>query len=276
MGGRGSSSGLTSSHVRTATPIPPQPPQQPPQPAAPQTDSQGFSDTDSSPFHDLKGGRNYYNQQQFDIDARNVLPDYIDPNTTSGSLYNASQNMNYALLHGTMDAQQQYMYDSLVSNMHNLGQNLNLTRYDHLGALDAMLTQVTGGAITSGSGLSISALHKALVGGTYTDQRILSTSFNNFQNSQDPLTFTTRQVKITYKAKASAQALMPGISNIPMKGSGMKKGDDLGEMLLAPTGNGHNTYRITDVKYSGAGARPKGGSKYYTPLKQIEIVVEVD
>lgn len=277
MGGRGGSSGLTRTRtVLRQSPVqPPTPPTPQPQPAAPQTDSQGFSDTDSSPFHDLKGGRQYYQQQTLDIDARTVLPDYLDPNTVPGSLYNASQNMNYAVAHGTMDAQQQYMYDSINNAMHNLGQNLNLTRYDHGGALDQMIKDVTGQQI-SHNGLSISTLKQMLVGGTFSDNRILSTSYNNFKNSQNPQTFTTREVKISYRAKASTQAMMPGIGSIPMRGSGLRKGDDFGEMLLAPTGNGHNSYKIVDVRYSGNGARAKGGSTSNLNLRQIEVVVEVD
>lgn len=267
--------------MRTATPLPQPPQQQPPQPApqppaAPQTDSQGFSDTDNSPFHDLKGGRAYYQQQTIDIDGQTALPNYLDPNTIPGSLYNASQEMNHAIAHGTPDADQQYMYDSINQNMHNLGQNLNLTRYDHGGALDDILTQVTNGAITSRANISLTNLKQMLEGHDYTDKRILSTSYNDFRNSQDPSTFNTREVKITYRAKASTQALMPGIGSIPLRGSGMRRGDDFGEMLLAPSGNGHNTYHIAEVKYSGNGARPKGGSKHNLSLRQIEIVVEVE
>lgn len=274
MGGRGSASGLISPRA-SAVPIP-QPTPTPPQPAAPQTDSQGFSDTDDQDYHALRGGRAYYQQQTLDIDAQTALPDYLDPNTVPGSLYNASQEMNYAVAHGTMDPQQQYMYDSINNAMHNLGQNLVLTRYDHGGAIDQMLADVTGGKVTSRAGMTLQDLKDMLVGGSYTDKRILSTSYNDFRNSQNPQTFTTREIKITYKAKASTQAMMPGIGSIPMRGSGMRRGDDFGEMLLAPSGNGHNTYKVVDVKYSGAGARPKGGSTSYLPLRQIEIVVEVD
>lgn len=281
MGGRGSASGLISPRARTVPqpqqPLtPPQPPQPQPQSAAPQPDAQGFSDIDNSPFHDLKGGRAYYQSQTIDIDGQTALPNYLDPNTVPGSLYNASQEMNHAIAHGTPDADQQYMYDSINQNMHNLGQNLNLTRYDHGGALDDILTQVTNGAITSRANISLANLKQMLEGHDYTDKRILSTSYNDFRNSQDPSTFNTREIKITYRAKASTQALMPGIGSIPLKGSGMRRGDDFGEMLLAPTGNGHNTYHIAEVKYSGNGARPKGGSKYNLPLRQIEIVVEVE
>lgn len=288
MGGRGGSSGLTARNTPTSRPQPipvqaqaqPQPQQQQPSqpqpqpPANPQTDSQGFSDTDNQPFHDLRGGRAYYQQQQFDVDARTSLADYLDPNTTPGSLYNASQNMNYAAAHGTMDAQQQYMYDSIVGAMHNLGQNLNLTRYDHGGALDQMIKDVTGRSIDH-NGLSVSQLKQMLVGGTYSDNRILSTSYNDFRNAQNPQTFTTREVKITYQAKASTQALMPGIGTVPLRGSGMSRGDNFGEMLLGPTMNGHNNYKVVDVRYSGNSARAKGGSTSRLNLKQIEIVVEV-
>ena len=288
MGGRGGSSGLTARNTPKAQTIPlqaqpqpqpqplqQQPPQpQPQQPANPQPDSQGFNDTDSRPFHDLRGGRAYYQQQQFDVDARTALSDYLDPNTTLGSLYNASQNMNYAAAHGTMDAQQQYMYDSINGAMHNLGENLNLTRYDHGGALDQMIKDITGQNM-SHTGLSISALKQMLVGGTYSDNTILSTSYNDFRNSQNPQTFTTREVKITYQAKASTQALMPGIGSIPLMGSGMSRGDNFGEMLLGPTMNGHNSYKVVDVRLSGNKARAKGGSTSRLNLDQIEVVVEV-
>lgn len=287
MGGRGSRSGLQSPKAPTASaiPIPPQLQKAPPapvmQPQAPQTDSQGFSDHDDADFHNLWNSSGYFRRQQFDIDTRNALTDYIDPNevddtVTGGTgMYSASQNMNWALTHGTMDAQQQYMYDSIVGGMHNLGYNLNLTRYDHGAALDDILASVAG--YTGGhQGLSIATLKKMLVGSSYTDNRILSTTFNDFKNAQDPLTFNTREIKFTYRAKASTQALMPGVSSIPKKGSGMRRGDDLGEMLLAPTGNGHNTYKISDVRLSGARARRKGGSKYSLNIPQIEIVIDVE
>lgn len=286
MGGRGSNSKIQRR-------IPQPPPQAQPslsalQPIAPAPDNDdtqaqaqaqqilknpgNFSDTDTADFHDLYAGRTYFQQQQIDVDGRAALVDYLDPNELPGSLYNAAQEMNHAIVNGNMTPQQRYMRDSIVDNMHNLGYNLNLYRYDHAGALDDMLAQagVKGGH----QGLSISQIKAALVGRSFQDGRILSTSYNDFKNSSNPQTFTTREIKITYKAKASTQALMPGISSIGMNGA--RRGDDFGEILLAPTANGHNNYRIVDVKYSGAKARPKGGSTSYLPLQQIEIIVETD
>ncbi len=266
MGGRGSRSNL----LRASNiPVPPQTQPQPQpvntQPPQPNVDAQGFSDTDAAAFHDLYNGRQYYQRQNLDIDARTALEDYLDPNQTGGTMYNFSQNMNNKIATGQpLTAQEQFVKDSLTDAMHNLGYNVNLTRYDHGEFLDDRLAAI--GYKGTHNGVSVSRLKQVLVGQTYTDPRILSTSYNNFKNATDPSTFTTREVKIVYKAKASTQALMPGRG----------PGGDFGEMLLAPSRNGHNTYKIVDVRTSGAKARPKGGSKTSLTLQQIEVVVEVD
>lgn len=268
MGGRGSSSNLLrASNIPAPPQAQPQPQPQPvdTQPPQPSIDAQGFSDTDTAAFHDLYNGRQYYQRQNLDIDARTALQDYLDPNQTGGTSYNFSQNMNNKIANGQpLTAQEQFVKDSLTDAMHNLGYNVNLTRYDHGDFLDARLAAY--GYSRSHRTLSVSQMKQALVGQTYTDPRILSTSYNNFKNAADPSTFTTREVKIVYKAKASTQALMPGRG----------PGGDFGEMLLAPSGSGHNNYRIVDVRTTGAKARPKGGSKNSLTLQQIEVVVEVD
>lgn len=265
MGGRGSSSGLAAKNT-----LQPAPALQttPPMPAAiPMVDDAGFSDTDTSAFHDLYNGRQYYARQGLDIDTRTALQDYLDPNTVGSSLYNFSQNLNHAVATGQkLDAQQQFAWDSITGSMHNLGYNVNLTRYDHGDFLDKLLT-VMGSSSKSHVGVSIAKLKKDLVGHSYTDARILSTSYNNFKNAANADTFTSREVKITYKAKASTQALMPGDG----------PGGRFGEILLGPSGTkGHNTYKIVDVKTTGQKARPKGGSISNRTLTQIEVVVEVD
>ena len=247
-----------------------QPQLQQQQPNAQQLQQQNanFPDTDSSPFHQLHGGRQYYLNQDLDIDARTSLTDYLDPRTLSGSLYNFAQNMNYAVATGApLNGQQQFAYDSIQGAMHNLGQNLTLTRYDHGGALDTILRQV--GIQGTHNGYSIQQLKAALVGQTYSDKRILSTSYNNFRNAgSNAQTFTSREIKFSYRAAASTQALMAG------KGPG----GDFGEILLGATGTngGHNNYRIVDVKLSGSMARAKGASSGNKSLQQIEIVVDVD
>ena len=43
-----------------------------------------------------------------------------------------SQNMNHAMAMGQkLTANQQFVHDNLMGAMHNIGYNVNLTRYDH-------------------------------------------------------------------------------------------------------------------------------------------------
>ncbi len=50
--------------------------------------------------------------------------------------------------------------------------------------------------------------------------------------------------------------MMPGVAKVPHRRTG--KSDDFGEMLLGPT----NSYKVVDIKYSGAKARAKGTPKH--------------
>lgn len=229
-------------------------------------DANGFADYDSADYHQLHSGRQYYAQQNLSTATKQAVSKYLDPDTEPGSMYNFSQNMNHAVATGTIDSNPRYKgaYDTIVGSMHNLGYNVNLTRYDHGEFLDNQLAAagVTGGR----SNMSVSQIKSALVGKTYGDKRILSTSYNDFKNTSNHQSFTTREVKITYKAKASTQVLMPG------DGPGGK----FGEMLLAPTNGKSNVYRIVDVKTTGNKARAKGMPTSYLTKDQIEVIVEVE
>lgn len=228
-------------------------------------DANGFKDYDDADFHQLYNGRGYYQQQNLSQAAKQQISKYLDPDEEPGSLYNFSQNMNYAAATGTLDQHPQYKtaYDTIVGSMHNLGHNVTLTRYDHGEFLDNQLT--AAGIRGSHKGMSVAQLKNALVGRSYGDSRILSTSYNDFKNASNHQTFTTREVKITYRARAGTKALMPG------DGPGGK----FGEMLLAPTSGKTNIYKIVDVKTTGNKARAKGQSPYSLNLDQIEVIVEV-
>ena len=236
----------------------------PPKPVV-HRDQLGFADYDAADFHDLYNGRGYYQQQNLSAAAKQELNKYLDPYTEPGSLYNFSQNMNMAAATGTLNQRPKYQkaFNTIVGSMHNLGYNVNLTRYDHGEFLDRALT--SAGVHGGHRGMSVAQMKQALVGTTYSDSRILSTSYNDFKNASNHQTFTTREVKITYRAKASTQALMPGDG----------PGGRFGEMLLAPTSGSQNQYRIVDVKPTGQKARAKGMPVYSMNLNQIEVVVEV-
>lgn len=229
-------------------------------------DANGFADYDSAGFHQLYNGRAYYNQQNLSQTAKQALSNYTNPNPEPGSVYNFSQNMNHAVATGTIGRNPRYKaaYDTIVDSMHNLGYNVNLTRYDHGEFLD---NQLTAAGVSGGhSNMSVAQLKSSLVGRSYGDSRILSTSYNDFKNAANHSAFTSREVKITYRAKASTQALMPG------DGPGGK----FGEVLLAPTNGRSNTYKIVDVLSTGNKARAKGMPTSYMTLNQIEVIVEVE
>lgn len=236
----------------------------PPKPVV-NRDKNGFADYDAADYHQLYNGKGYYQQQKLSAAAKQELGKYLDPHTEPGSLYNFSQNMNMAAATGTLNQRPKYQkaFNTIVGSMHNLGYNVNLTRYDHGEFLDRALT--SAGVQGGHRGMSVAQMKQALVGTTYSDSRILSTSYNDFKNASNHQTFTTREVKITYRAKASTQALMPGDG----------PGGRFGEMLLAPTSGSQNQYRIVDVKPTGQKARAKGMPIYSMNLNQIEVVVEV-
>lgn len=269
MGGRGSASGIVGGGGGSGTPIF-QMQQTPPNLAATQQQAQQlnnrqFSATDSRPYHELKGGRNYFLSQNLTIDQQIATINYLSDQTEAGSLYSMSQNLNYALATrgvGSLTANQQYVYSQLMSSMHNLGENLVLTRYDHSPFINNMLQQ--NGLRQSFENYSVAQLRQALVGQTFGENKFLSTSYNDFRNAPQSSkdVFASRAVKITYRAAASTQAMMPG--NGP--------GGKLGEIVLAPSG-GRQNMKIVDVKYTGSKARVQGTQSYRLP--QVEVVVEV-
>ena len=190
---------------------------------------------------------------------------YLSDAKESGTMYSMSQNMNHAMATGQkLTANQQFVHDNLMGAMHNIGYNVNLTRYDHADVLDSMLA--ARGVHGTASGMTAAQLKTALVGHTYGENRFLSTSYNDFKNASNADTFTTREVRFEYKVKANVQAMMPG--NGP--------GGRLGEVVLAPTSPQKNM-RIVDVKDDKSRrTRSKGMSPgIYNNNRQIVVVVEV-
>lgn len=216
-----------------------------------------FADTDSADFHDLFNGRNYFQRQQFGIDSEVARQNYLvsnpEPTAYGGDgIHSPSQNMNWEMMNGLpMSPTHMATRDGLMDAMHNLGYNLNLQRYDHGSFVDRLLSNF--GIRGSTTSLSEKQLKNALMGKTFTENRFLSTSYNNFKNAIDPSTFSTREVKIEYRAKAGTQAFMPGDG----------PGGRLGEIIMAPS----QTQRIVGVSVSPVhNARAEGYSpRHYKP-----------
>lgn len=222
---------------------------------AQQANNQAFSDTDNSPFHELKGGRQYFQNQTLSIDSELARQDYLNAVPETGSLYSASQNLNWALTHDLkLTANQQFMDEGLSDAMHNLGQNLNLTRYDHMGGLNDLIKQ--SGFSGSYENYTESQLRSMLVGSTYVEKGYVSTSYNDFKNAPSNNPFTDREVIFRYQTPAGVQAFMPGRG----------PGGDFGEIIL----NKKQNYQITGLRFTGKYGRNKASLH-----KQIEIFVTV-
>lgn len=243
-------------------------PPAPPKPAAPPKptknyDKRGFADYDDADYHQLHSGRKYYAQQNLSTAEQKAAANYLEAHTEPGSLYSHCQNMNYKMATGqALTGKYKQTHDGMMDAMHNIGYNVELTRYDHAGMINSMLKSL--GAGTDYERMSASSIKKALVGQTVNENKFISTSYNNFQNAANASVFTSRAVKINYKVKANAQAMMPG------KGPG----GDFGEVVLAPTnGKANKGGKIVDVRLTGKMARRQGTQTYNQP--QIEIDIEI-
>jgi len=246
-------------------------PQPKPKPTAQQTKPQqpagkkdrlGFSDYDAADYHQLHSGAKYYAQQKLTAKQKQAAARYLESDTEPGSLYSHSQNLNYRMATGQpITGNYKQTHDGLMSAMHNLGYNVNLSRYDHPDMVNGILR--SKGIGKDYDKMTASQLKKALVGTKVGENKFISTSYNDFANApaSSKNVFTTRAVKVTYKAKAGTQAMMPG------DGPGGK----LGEVILAPTSKNPGT--ITDVKFTGVKARRKGTQLYNQP--QVEITIEI-
>lgn len=274
--GRGSGSILGGSVAAQQQPTQPQILTQPPQivPTSQQAqnvNNTNFPDTDTQDFHLLtSGGRQYYLSQTFDIDGQLAIVNYLDPDPErnpqpgDSSEHSISQNLNFNMAHGKpLSPNQQFMKDSLMDNMHNLGQNLLLNRYDHRGFLDSIMKSIGLGDYQN---YTNAQLQSALVGTTFTENKFLSTSYNDFKHASAATqsTFLDRAVKITYKAKAGTQALMPGDAT-DKYGNRMAHG----EIILAP----NQSMKIVGVNLTNQMVRTQGTRSYTT--RRIELIIEV-
>lgn len=241
--------------------------QQPKTPPKPQKnyDKLGFADHDDADYHQLYNRKQYFQQQKLTAAQKKAADDYVNPNTEPGSLYNVAQNVNWQMIQGQkLTGKHKQVHDEMMGAMHNIGYNVTLTRYDHAGMVDSLLSGL--GAGNDYTKMSMKQIQKALVGQTLGENKFISTTTNDFKNAPRNVQslFTDRAVKINYKAKANVQGLLMPIGS----------GGDQGELVLAPTnGKANSAPKITAVRSTGKTVyRAKNGRTY----PQIEIDLEWD
>lgn len=229
-----------------------------------------FSATDDSDFHQLYNGKQYYIDQNFDIDTQMAIMDYLNPDHMGGSLYSISQSINYKMETGqALNTAEQAIVDDMLRGMHNIGYNTTLTRYGRVDYMDRFAQLLNNNNINSRNfgNMTEAQLKKILVGTEFTENKLVSTSYNNFSKAPNGgAPFTDKAIKFNYKAPANAQALMPGDASIRDPRTGRYVRNQLGEMILAPGQN----YRITDVRFTGRTGR-SGASSY----RQVEFDIEI-
>lgn len=243
MGGRGTASGLTPATPETALVEPERAPREPePAPREPETVTYG-----RLPVSEAE----YMAEQDFSAATEAAIERYLDPHRTPGSMYSPSQQLNYKLREGTrLTAAEKRMAEGLDAGMHDLGYDLNLTRYDRVGYIKRLLGRTH-------EGMSESELRSALIGREYTDPAFVSVSHDRFRHAPAGEPFTDKTVEIRVHAKKGTKALMPG------DGAGGR----LGEIVLGRK----QTFRIVDVKMP-AGVRGRSGSDWY---QKVVVTVEV-
>ena len=179
---------------------------------------------------------------------------YLYPHKTDGTLYSPSQQINYALREGTpVPAKYQHVVDGMDSMMHDLGYNLNLTRYDRVGFIKRLL-----GGITH-EGMTEKQLQDKLLGMKYKDSALVSTSHNDFNNAPpaSQKVFKDKTVEIRIKAKSGTKAMMPGVGG----------GGNLGEIVL-----GRNQwFKITGVKMPKGVLGRSGDQWYQKVILEVEV-----
>lgn len=225
-------------------------------------DSKGFADQDDADYHQLYNRKNYFQQQQLTAAQKKAADAYVDPNTEPGSLYNSAQNMNWAMVNGQkLSPKHQQIHDQMMSSMHNVGYNINITRYDHDGMINSVLQSL--GAGNDYTKMSQSQLQKALVGQSFGENKFVSGSVNDLKTAPSNVQnlFLNRAVKVNYKVPANTKGMLMPIG----------AGGDQGEMVLAPTnGKANKIPKIVDVKFTGKRVYRNKTGRYY-PQVEIDI-----
>lgn len=291
FGGRGSSSGGTRGGGRSgsgsagggssqAQPQTFQVQQTPPQiqfsaQAAQQANNGAFKAVDNSPYHDLHSGRQYFQRQNLTPDQQQAVIEYLrnDKEILNGqqTQYSMAQNMNWIMTqnaekglpidHG-MNANQRYVLKHMQAAMHNLGYNVNLTRYDHGDFLNRILRKA--GIKQDFSNMSESQLKQVLVGMKYGENKLISTTYNDFKNApqQTKDTFLNRAIRIEYKADAGTQAMMPG------DGPGGRSGE-----VVLNASRGRDNFEILGVRFDSSRKVRQKGTSWLSSQNQLVITV---
>lgn len=184
----------------------------------------------------------------YDPDVTAAIKLYISDSNPNRDGYSHSQNLNYKLDNGLpLNTNEKYIDDNIQAGMHDIGKDVQLTRYCH----DDILQQC---GISNYARLSESQLKSQLVGTEIQTTSYLSTSYDASKSPfapNQPLG-GGREVIMHVNAHANTQMVF-----------GARKQT---EIII----NKNTKMRITDIRYDGSTAYPRNsGAK-----PRVEIFVE--
>ena len=183
----------------------------------------------------------------YDPDVTDAIKLYISDSNPNGDGYSHSQNLNYKLDNGLpLNPSEKFIDDNIQAGMHAIGKDTTLYRYAH----DDILKQL---GVADYTKMTDTQLQKALVGTTFH-----TTSYTSFSYDPKKSPFAPnqplgggREVVIEAKVGANTKVVF-----------GAKKQAEV-------IGNKGNNYRVTNIRFDGTYATPRG--KGMKPRVVLEI-----
>lgn len=218
---------------------------------------QGFSDPVDGVYVDLNDTYNDWlyggHASLYKSGLNDVMKQYISQ-TDAGQGYSMSQWLNFKLNNNMpLNANEKYMIKQINAKAYALGQNANLFRADHDDELKRL-------GIKDYTQMSGAQLKKALVGKTYTNKQVLSTSYDKntnpfYHNATKSNSGVSggREIYYNYKVKSNVRVVQGDRSQT--------------EVAIAPNAN----FRITDVRYDNSTATPRNSSSKRRLIVDVEV-----
>lgn len=210
-------------------------------------------------YIDLDDNYNDYlylqHQKEYKSGLNDAMKQYISQADAGGG-YSMAQWLNYKLNSGMkLDANEREIYKQITKKGYDLGQNAVLFRADH----DQVLKDL---GIADYTKMTEKQLQKALIGQTYTNKAVLSTSYDKNKNPFYHLANNSnsgvsggREIYYNFNTKSTVKVVQ-----------GDRK---QAEIAIVPTGN--TQFKITNVRYDNSVATPRNSSSRRRLIVDVEV-----
>lgn len=237
MGGRGSNSGMTTA---TTTPTPAPTVQRPTMVAVPRN----FVPLTQQQVDAMAQAQN----SQYDINTRLAINQYICEDVQANG-YTMSQNLNHALENGIpLNANENYVYQKLLSAMHDIGKDTVLIRAAHKDFLEAL-------GVKNYQRMTDAQLNAAITGAEYQEKKFVSAAFDPKKNPFiSGAQSGGREVYINIKAPSDTKCVLGNAKQ--------------SEAILSPG----TKFRATGAHFDGTYAYPRLGGQLPRVIVDVEII----